>query len=93
MAQRIALLGHDPVKATSGLKALELARTTRFDLAIVDLKMPDMDGLVTITKLKELDPDLRTVLLTGYGSDKTRQATEALGAIYFEKMPWQDCGM
>ncbi len=85
MAQRIALLGHDPVKATSGLKALELARTTRFDLAIVDLKMPDMDGLVTITKLKELDPDLRTVLLTGYGSDKTRQATEALGAIYFEK--------
>ncbi|MCF8089904.1 MAG: sigma 54-interacting transcriptional regulator, partial [Desulfotignum sp.] len=85
MAQRIALLGHDPVKATSGLKALELAKTTRFDLAIVDLKMPDMDGLVTITKLKELDPDLRTVLLTGYGSDKTRQATEALGAMYFEK--------
>jgi len=85
MAQRIALLGHDPVKATSGIQALELAKTARFDLAIVDLKMPDMDGLVTITKLKELDPDLRTVLLTGYGSDKTRQATEALGAMYFEK--------
>ncbi|MEX1297601.1 MAG: response regulator, partial [Desulfotignum sp.] len=67
MAQRIALLGHDPVKATSGIRALELAKTVRFDLAIVDLKMPDMDGLVTITKLKELDPDLRTVLLTGYG--------------------------
>ncbi|MEX1301756.1 MAG: sigma-54 dependent transcriptional regulator [Desulfotignum sp.] len=85
MAQRIALLGHDPVKATSGIRALELAKTVRFDLAIVDLKMPDMDGLVTITKLKELDPDLRTVLLTGYGSEKTRQATEALGAMYFEK--------
>jgi two-component system response regulator AtoC len=85
MAQRIALLGHDPVKATSGIRALELAKTARFDLAIVDLKMPDMDGLVTITKLKELDPDLRTVLLTGYGSEKTRQATEALGAMYFEK--------
>ncbi len=85
MAQRISLLGHEPVKATSGLQALDLAKTARFDLAIVDLKMPDMDGLVTITKLKELDPDLRTVLLTGYGSDKTRQATEALGAMYFEK--------
>lgn len=85
MAQRISLLGHEPVKATSGLKALDLAKTARFDLAIVDLKMPEMDGLVTITKLKELDPDLRTVLLTGYGSDKTRQATEALGAMYFEK--------
>lgn len=85
MGQRISLLGHEPVKATSGLQALELAKTARFDLAIVDLKMPEMDGLVTITKLKELDPDLRTVLLTGYGSDKTRQATEALGAMYFEK--------
>jgi len=85
MAQRISLLGHEPVKATSGLQALDLAKTARFDLAIVDLKMPEMDGLVTITKLKELDPDLRTVLLTGYGSDKTRQATEALGAMYFEK--------
>ena len=85
MAQRISLLGFTPIKASSGIKALEIARTTRIDLAIVDLKMPDMDGLVTITKLKEMVPDLKTVLLTGYGSEKTKQATEALGAIYFEK--------
>ncbi len=85
MAQRISLLGFAPIKASSGIKALEIARTTRIDLAIVDLKMPDMDGLVTITKLKEMAPDLKSVLLTGYGSEKTRQATEALGAQYFEK--------
>jgi len=85
MAQRILLLGFVPVKASSGIRALEIAKTTRIDLAIVDLKMPDMDGLVTITKLKELVPDLKTVLLTGYGSEKARQATEALGAMYFEK--------
>jgi DNA-binding NtrC family response regulator len=85
MAQRILLLGFVPVKASSGIKALEIAKKTRIDLAIVDLKMPDMDGLVTITKLKEMVPDLKTVLLTGYGSEKARQATEALGAMYFEK--------
>ena len=85
MAQRISLLGFEPVKASSGVQALEIAKKTRIDLAIVDLKMPDMDGLVTITKLREMLPDLKTVLLTGYGSEKTRQATEALGAMYFEK--------
>ena len=85
MAQRISLLGFAPIKASSGIKALEIARTTRIDLAIVDLKMPDMDGLVTITKLKEIVPDLKTVLLTGYGNEKTKQVIEAMGGMYFEK--------
>ena len=85
MAERLKLLGFDPIKATGGLEALELAKNNRLDLAIVDLKMPDMDGLVTIAKLKEIHPDLRSVLLTGHGSEKANQATEALDAAYFEK--------
>jgi DNA-binding NtrC family response regulator len=44
-----------------------------------------MDGLATISKLKEIYPELRTVLLTGHGSEKIKQATEALNADYFEK--------
>jgi DNA-binding NtrC family response regulator len=85
ISQRISLLGHIPLTASSGQEAIDMARQTHIDLAIVDFKMPDMDGLVTITKLKELLPDLRTVLLTGYGNEKTKQATEALGTIYIEK--------
>ncbi len=85
IAERLRLLGFDPLKASNGRQALELARNTRIDLAIVDLKMPDMDGLVTITKLKEIYPELRSVLLTGHGSEKVKQATEALKADYFEK--------
>ncbi len=85
MAQRLELLGFETVKTSSGVKALEIAKTTHFDMAIVDFKMPDMDGLVTITKLKEISPDLKTVLLTGYGNEKIKQATEAIGSLYFEK--------
>jgi len=44
-----------------------------------------MDGLVTITKLKEIYPEIRSVLLTGHGSEKVKQATAALKADYFEK--------
>lgn len=85
MSQRILLLGFIPLKASSGMEAIEIAKTTHVDLAIVDLRMPDMEGLVTITKLKEIIPDLRTVLLTGYGNEKVKQATEALGSMYVEK--------
>jgi len=85
IAERLILLGFDPLKASSGGQALELAKNNRIDMAIVDLKMPDMDGLVTITKLKEIYSDLRSVLLTGHGSEKIKQATEALKADYFEK--------
>nr|NJM03152.1 sigma-54-dependent Fis family transcriptional regulator [Desulfobacula sp.] len=85
MAQRLTLLGFEAIKAPSGTTAIEIASKTKVDLAIVDLKMPDMDGLTTITRLKQMSPDLKTVLLTGYGSEKTRQKTEILGSDYFEK--------
>ncbi len=90
IAERLRLMGFDPIKASSGRKALELAEKNRVDLAIVDLKMPDMDGLMTITKLKEIHPYLRSILLTGYGSEKIKQATEALDAAYFAKDEMED---
>jgi CheY-like chemotaxis protein len=52
---------------------------------VVDLRLPDIDGLVTITKLKEIHPDIRTILLTAYGDDKLKEATEALNSAYFDK--------
>jgi two-component system response regulator AtoC len=85
ISKRISLLGFTPLKASSGVEAIEIAKNTHIDLAIVDLNMPEIDGLVTITKLKEIIPNLKTILLTGYGSEKTKQATEALGSVYAEK--------
>ena len=90
IAQRMKILGFTPHTATNGMAALEIARKQRMDLAIVDLQMPDMDGLVVITKLKEIDPQLRTILLTGHGNEKVRQATESLNTVYFEKEEMRD---
>ncbi len=90
MAQRLTLLGFEPLKASSGTRALEIASQTKVDLAIVDLKMPDMDGLMTITRLKQIVPDMHTVLLTGYGSESTRQKSAVLNSEYFEKDSMSD---
>jgi two-component system response regulator AtoC len=85
IAQRLEVLGFVPFTATSGKAAIDVARKNPIDLAIVDLQMPGMDGLVTITKLKEINPTLRTILLTGHGNEKVKQATESLNTVYFEK--------
>ncbi len=85
IAQRLKVLGFEPFTATSGMAAIEIAMKHRIDMAIVDLQMPDMNGLVTITKLKEIKPGIKTVLLTGHGNDKVKQATESLNTLYFEK--------
>jgi two-component system response regulator AtoC len=85
MSQRLKVLGFATFTATSGMDAIDIAMKNQLDLAIVDLKMPDMNGLVTITKLKEIRPTLKTILLTGHGNEKVKQATESLNTLYFEK--------
>ena len=85
LSERFELRGFEVYKAQSGPEALQVAEKKNLHAAVVDLKMPDMDGLVTITKLKEIHPKIKTILLTGFGSEKVKQATEALDSDYFEK--------
>ena len=85
LSQRLDLLGFDVHTAINGKAAIDIARNIPLDLAIVDLQMPDMNGLVAITKLKEITPGLKTILLTGHGNEKIKQTTESLNSLYFEK--------
>jgi DNA-binding NtrC family response regulator len=85
LAERIRLKGYDPLVALNGREALEIAAVNAIQMAVVDHDMPDMDGLVVITKLKEIDPGMHTLLLTGHGDEKLREATQALNSTYFEK--------
>ncbi len=55
-------------QAENGIKALEMAKTQKFDLIISDLNMPEMDGIETIKKIKELQPNVLSMILTGFGN-------------------------
>jgi two-component system NtrC family response regulator len=57
------------VKATfSGEEAVKVAGGENFDVAVVDLKMPGIDGVETQKRLKEVQPFLQCIVLTGHGS-------------------------
>ncbi|RLB24158.1 MAG: response regulator, partial [Deltaproteobacteria bacterium] len=56
------------VKATfSGEEAIEAASNENYDVAVVDLKMPGIDGVETQKRLKKIQPFLQCIVLTGHG--------------------------
>ncbi|MGB5987339.1 MAG: response regulator [Desulfobacterales bacterium] len=85
LAQRIRMKGYDPLIALNGNEAVEIARSNKITIAVVDQYMPDMEGLEVITRLKEMEPRIHTMLLTGHGDEKLKEATQALDSEYFEK--------
>lgn len=68
--------GYDVVAVESGKEALEQIASRRFDLALIDLKLPDMDGLAVLSALRQRAPDTAAIILTAYASLET--AVEAL---------------
>lgn len=67
LEETCALLGFDVMTATSGDEALQLAQSNKFKAALIDLKMPGLNGVETIQKLLALDPEIKVALMTGYG--------------------------
>lgn len=77
--------GYEIDTASNGQEGLRKARRESFDLIIVDLKMPDIDGLDVIKKIKEEQPDVMMVMITGYST--VDSATEALKTGAFDYLP------
>lgn len=67
-------LGYEVGVAVDGFKALEMARDQRYEIALVDFKMPGMDGLTLARKLKELSCSMVVILTTAYANRDTLAA-------------------
>ena len=87
LADRFAFWGHDVVTAPDGLQAVTLAAERAFDLILMDLTMPGIDGLETMKRLAESECSADIVVLTAHGS--VQKAVEALklGAADFLTKP------
>ncbi|MGD9380307.1 MAG: response regulator, partial [candidate division WOR-3 bacterium] len=79
--------GHVVTTAASGVEAVGLNTTTGFDLAILDLKMPELDGIETIVRMKEIDPETYFVVLTGYGTVESAVRAMKSGAYDYLNKP------
>jgi DNA-binding NtrC family response regulator len=75
------------LEASGGREAVELVRAHPPDVALLDLKMPGMDGIETLQELKKIAPDLPVIIVTAYGDVSTAVQAIKLGAGDFLLKP------
>lgn len=73
--------------ASSGKEAVEINTGSGFDLAILDLKMPEFDGIETLQRMKQIDPETYFVILTGYGTVESAVQAMKQGAYDYLNKP------
>ena len=70
-----------------GESALDMVRDDEPEVMILDLKMPGIDGIEVLRKVKETRPEIEVIILTGHGSDADRESCMKLGAFAYLQKP------
>ena len=81
--------GMQIISANNGLNALTMIAKHRPDAVVTDLKMPEMDGMGLLMKLKEIDDQLPLVLMTAYGTVDVAVSAMKQGAFDFVQKPFE----
>ena len=89
IAKRLELRGFEVTKASRGEDAIKAARQDKFDLAILDLKMPGIDGTELLAILKQEHRFLEVIMLTGHGSLESAVECTKLGAFGYLPKPYE----
>ena len=82
--------GFQVVEAGNGLEAVSQFEKENPDIVFCDITMPEMDGLATLKKLKELSPDVKVVMLTSLGEQTVLMEALAAGALNFLVKPFEE---
>ena len=82
--------GYETLTASTAQQALEIAETADLDLVLTDMKMPTMDGIELLKRIKEKTPDLPVVMMTAYGTVEKAVGAMQLGAFNFIQKPFQN---
>ncbi|MDH7500758.1 MAG: response regulator, partial [candidate division NC10 bacterium] len=77
--------GHQTDMAEDGLQGQSLIRSNRYDLILLDLKMPGLGGLELLEEIRRIDPEIVTIIITGYATIET--AVEAIKKGAYDYIP------
>ncbi len=87
LAERLETRGLKVSTATNGERRLASIEAEAFDLVVLDLAMPGLDGLETLKRIKARQPDAEIIMLSGQGSIRTSIEAMKLGACDFLQKP------
>ena len=89
LLQVFGKLGFDVDVFDSPAPAMEAAAARPFDIVITDLKMEGMDGMEVLTKVRQLNPATRVIIITGYAQPETSEEAHRLGVFDFISKPFR----
>ena len=87
LSKRLSRRKIEVTKAFSGSEAIQVLRRREFDVAVLDLKMEDMDGLEVLKIFRIMAPRLAVIMLTGHGSAEAARKGLELGAFDYLTKP------
>lgn len=89
LTRRLVRKGHDIISATDGLQGLEMAESSRPDLILMDLGLPEIDGLEATRRLKANAPtrDIPVIALTAHAMRGDREAALEAGCCDYDTKP------
>lgn len=87
MSKLLNARGYRATAVNSGDAAIRELENQDFDVVVLDLKMPGMDGITTLKEIKKLDLFVQTLILTGHGSIDTALEAVRLGAYDYLTKP------
>jgi len=89
MAKRLTRRNMVVTTAFSGAQGIQALRAEQFDVAVLDLKMEDMDGIEVLKIFKIMDPNMPVIMLTGHGSEKSASEGIQHGAYDYLTKPYE----
>jgi len=87
LSNRLTKRNLSVMKAFTGFEAIQALRREDFDVAILDLKMEDMDGIEVLRIFKKMSPQMAVIMLTGHGSERAAREGIELGAFDYLTKP------
>jgi DNA-binding NtrC family response regulator len=87
LSERLKMRDLDTKLALDGEQALEAVEDDEPDVMLLDLKMPGIDGMEVLRKVKKAYPGVQVVMLTGHGTDKDEEQARRLGAYAYLQKP------
>lgn len=86
----LGLHGFEPFTAANGEEALKIVKNQKIDLLITDLSMPVINGFELLRRLKNLNFQIPTVVLTGHSDHKVMKLLLSFGVNEFLNKPWDN---
>lgn len=88
LAEILEMEGLRVAQAQNGYIAIEKAKTNAYDIALIDIKMPGINGLETLRRVRSVQPDIKAIMMTGHSMENTKNnLLKGIYAVLYKPFP------